>query len=36
MDFDEFKRTLEECAGGRSTLSEEAFEVGRKLSHLPD
>lgn len=36
MDFDEFKRTLEECAGERSALSEEAFEVGRKVAHLPD
>lgn len=36
MDFDEFKRTLEECTGGRSALSESAFEVGRMVAHLPD
>lgn len=36
MDFDEFRQTLEDCAGERSDLSEGAYDVGRKLAHLPD
>lgn len=36
MDFDEFKRVLEDHVGERSALSEGAHEAGRKQAHLPD
>lgn len=36
MEFDEFKRVLEERVGDRSALSTGAHEAGRKQAHLPD
>lgn len=36
MDLDQFERVLEKEAGGSSELSEESYEAGRKLAHLPD
>lgn len=36
MEFDEFKRALEEEIGERSELSRGAYETGRRLAHLPD
>lgn len=36
MDFEEFKRVVDEQAGPRSELSKEAREVGRRVADLPD
>jgi hypothetical protein len=36
MDPDQFERVLTEEAGGASELSNDAYETGRRLSHLPD
>ncbi len=36
MELEEFKRVLEEQTEGRSQLSKDSHEVGRKLANLPD
>lgn len=36
MEFEEFKRVLEEHTGEQSQLSEDSREVARKVAHLPD
>jgi len=36
MEFEEFKHILEEQTGGRSQLSKDSHDVGRKLANLPD
>lgn len=35
-EFDEFKRVLEEETEERSGLSKGSYDVGRRLTHLPD
>ena len=36
MEFEEFKRVLDEQAGERSQLAEDASEVARRVADLPD
>ena len=36
MEFEEFKRALDEQAGERSQLAEDAHKVGRRVADLPD
>jgi hypothetical protein len=36
MEFEEFKRILEEQTGERSQLSKDSYDVGRKLANLPE
>lgn len=36
MEFEEFKRVLDEQVGERSQLAEDAHEVGRRVANLPD
>jgi len=36
MEYEEFRRVLDEQAGERSQLAEDAHEVGRRVANLPD
>jgi hypothetical protein len=36
MTIERFVQAVEHCAGDTSKVSEESYEVGRSVAHLPD
>lgn len=36
MNVERFVQIVEQCAGDTSGISEESYEVGRSVAHLPD